>query len=215
MFYLVDFENVSNVGLSGIENLAKDDVVIIFYSKNANSLSFDNHKKLELTKAKKEYIEIEQSGKNALDFQLATYLGALVTKYPKGEFVIVSKDQGFASVVKFWKNKNITIQMFNLISGKSTILIEDKNETPLLNSKNKINKKIQIRKNTTKKSNSKLLSEVKEYLKTHKDKATQIANIIETNDTKQKINNALVKEYDSQIAGEIYKQIKPLIKCKK
>ena len=215
MFYLVDFENVSNIGLNGIENLRKDDVIIIFYSKNANSLSFDNHKKLELTKAKKEYIEVEQVGKNALDFQLVTYLGALISKYPKEEFAIISKDQGFASVVKFWGNNDITVQMFNSISGKSTILIEEKDNTSLLNTKKIANKKIQILKNTTKRSNLKLLSEVRNHLITHSDKASQIANIIESNSTKMQINNALVKAYDSKVAGEIYKQIKPLLKTKK
>ena len=49
------------------------------------------------------------------------------------------------------------------------------------------------------------------------DKAilTEVVRIIRSYKTKQGINNALVKKYESQKAGEIYKIIKPLIAYKK
>ena len=37
--FLIDLENVKNQGMIGIEALAAEDRVFIFYSENANSLS--------------------------------------------------------------------------------------------------------------------------------------------------------------------------------
>ena len=48
--YLVDYENVKN--LLGIKDLSSDDSVIIFYSKKANTLTFDIHKEILESKAK-------------------------------------------------------------------------------------------------------------------------------------------------------------------
>ena len=41
--YLVDFENVKSKGLVGIDRLTEDDHVIIFYSENSDTISFDMH----------------------------------------------------------------------------------------------------------------------------------------------------------------------------
>ena len=35
-YYLVDYENVKEEGLEGMENLTSKDCLVIFYSKNAN-----------------------------------------------------------------------------------------------------------------------------------------------------------------------------------
>jgi hypothetical protein len=45
------------------------------------------------------YIEMSGSGKNALDFHLAFYLGQLATRDPTARFYIVSKDTGFDPLV--------------------------------------------------------------------------------------------------------------------
>ena len=39
--YLVDFENVRSGGLRGVEELSEGDKVVIFYSKNADAITFD------------------------------------------------------------------------------------------------------------------------------------------------------------------------------
>ena len=41
--YLVDFENVRSEGLKGVEELTSEDKVVIFYSKNADAITFDVH----------------------------------------------------------------------------------------------------------------------------------------------------------------------------
>lgn len=46
-----------------------------------------------------QYIKIGGSGKNALDFHLAFYIGELSARDPEAYFNIVSKDTGFDPLV--------------------------------------------------------------------------------------------------------------------
>lgn len=101
--YLVDFENVRSEGLKGVEQLSADDKVVIFYSKNANSITFDVHALLSKSAAEIETYRILRGGHNSLDFQLSTYLGYLVMENSYKEIVIISKDKGFLCVTNFWE----------------------------------------------------------------------------------------------------------------
>ena len=73
--YFVDYENVSKAGLKGVEELGKKDTVYIFYSTYSNSLTFNEHASLMKAKAEIIYFEVKTVGKNALDFQLSSYIG--------------------------------------------------------------------------------------------------------------------------------------------
>ena len=44
--FLIDFENVKSAGLVGIETLGMEDQVVILYSQNSNTLSFEMHQKI-------------------------------------------------------------------------------------------------------------------------------------------------------------------------
>ena len=57
MSKIVDFENVQGKGLLGIDKLKHNDEVVIFYSKNANKLSFDEMHLISASNAKIKYIE--------------------------------------------------------------------------------------------------------------------------------------------------------------
>ena len=107
--YMVDYENVKTGGLNGISRLTENDRVIIFYSENANRLTFDLHQRLMASPAKIEYREVTVGGHNALDFQLVSYLGFLIAGDPTGQYLIISNDRGFEYVVNFWKKENLQI----------------------------------------------------------------------------------------------------------
>ena len=68
-YYLVDFENVKKDGLDGVHLLNPEDKVCIFYSKNADSITFDQHRRIMESKADIELCKVEVGSKNALDFQ--------------------------------------------------------------------------------------------------------------------------------------------------
>ncbi len=111
--FLVDYENIGEAGLKGIENLGSDTSTVIFYSEHADKISFDMHQVLCKCLSKLEFRKAETGKKNALDFQLSTYLGYLVASHPGDRFFIISKDNGYRVVMDFW-NKN-TIQQLDYI----------------------------------------------------------------------------------------------------
>lgn len=104
--YLVDFENVRSEGLKGVENLGKNEKVVIFYSKNADAITFDVHMLLSKSNAEVETYRILRGGHNSLDFQLSTYLGYLVMENCYRDIVIVSEDKGFLCVTSFWEENS-------------------------------------------------------------------------------------------------------------
>lgn len=103
--YLVDYENTHYLG--GISGLYANDTVVVFYTQNSSSLSFDAHKEILQAQAKILYKYVDNGGKNALDFQLSTYLGCLIGEKQANEqqLYIVSKDKGFYYVSKFWERE--------------------------------------------------------------------------------------------------------------
>lgn len=101
--YLVDFENVRSEGLKGVDRLSEGDKVVIFYSKNAENISFDVHTLLNNSRAEIETFRILRGGRNSLDFQLSTYLGYLVMENCYKKIFIVSQDKGFLCAISFWE----------------------------------------------------------------------------------------------------------------
>ncbi|MCL2036762.1 MAG: PIN domain-containing protein [Oscillospiraceae bacterium] len=114
--FLVDFENVHSDGLAGVDFLAEDDEVVIFHSNNADTITFEMMHKLMFSKAKVSYYKVRRGGRNALDFQMASYLGYLVKVYSDEpadksvEFFLISKDNGFDFVIDFWESGNINVK---------------------------------------------------------------------------------------------------------
>lgn len=123
--YLVDFENVHSVGLTGVEKLGENDECYIFYSVNACSLSFDLHQKIIESKAKFYYKMVDAHGKNALDFQLVTFLGYLVAKHPDEHFYVVSGDKMFCCVTDYWCKENVDA---DVLEDFSELLFMNSNE---------------------------------------------------------------------------------------
>lgn len=100
--FLIDFENVKSAGLVGIDTLGIDDQVVILYSVNSNTISFEMHQKIMSCAANVEYYQIRRGGKNSLDFQLSTMLGYLLASGLYTHLYIVSNDSGFDALYDFW-----------------------------------------------------------------------------------------------------------------
>ena len=125
-YYLIDFENVKSRGMEGVERLTEEDTVCIFYSDNADSMTFDLHRKLNETKANIIYHKVAVGTKNALDFQLATYLGYLICEQQREgihpNYFIVTKDNGFTSLMVYWKAQGVPVRIIrNLLWGKNPV----------------------------------------------------------------------------------------------
>ena len=68
-YYLIDFENVNSVGLETKKNLTEQDIVIIFYTKNASKIDMSVLSKID--NAKLQFIEVPV-GKQSLDMHLSS-----------------------------------------------------------------------------------------------------------------------------------------------
>ena len=105
--YLIDFENVTSAGISGIQRLSKEDKVYIFYTVNASNMSFAAHMNLLSSPAEVIYYNVTSGGKNALDFQLSSFLGYLISSGEDKDFYIISNDKGYDHVKNFWERSGI------------------------------------------------------------------------------------------------------------
>ena len=107
-FYLIDFENVSDAGLDGFFDLTEEDTAYLFYSLKANRISIDFFKTLlEHRCAAAIYFFKVAAGNQALDLQLASFLGSLIAANPADcDFCIISKDKGYACLSSFWLNRS-------------------------------------------------------------------------------------------------------------
>ena len=100
---LIDFENVQpeNVAILDQEWIK----VLMFVGKTQTKLPFELVKTFQKMGERAQYVEMGGSGKNALDFHIAYYIGKLASEN-KGAYVhIVSKDQGFDPLVEHLKSE--------------------------------------------------------------------------------------------------------------
>ncbi len=186
-YYFVDYENVKVDGFNGINKLTEDDVIMIFYSQNAESLTFGLHRRLCESKAQISYHKVEVGSKNALDFQLVSYLGYILheNKDNSAHFFIITKDNGFTCLANYWNKKGFDVLIVQDMTGQITLKEDD------------------------------LKTQVKKYIKSKED-IDIAAKYIKQYKTKQGISNALTKYYkDGKKSSEIYKAIKPLLTDKK
>lgn len=193
-YYLVDFENVKKDGLDGIHKLGEEDKVCILYSKNADSITFEQHRKIMESKAEITLCKVDVGSKNALDFQLATQLGFLIANKTADSYYIVSKDKGFEILSGYWKSRGVSVTLIADIMGRS-----HDQETQELKKK--------------------LQESLTEILRENDDVTVEdVLKTIQQYKTKQGIMNALMKKYpsaDNKKSSKIYKTIKPLLSDKK
>ncbi|MBQ6267399.1 MAG: hypothetical protein IJK64_06465 [Clostridia bacterium] len=195
--YVVDYENVQANGLSKIEKLSDKDVVIIFYSVNQSNISIEVVKKIQITNAKVLFkeanVRIEETNKSfhdALDMQLATYVGYIIGKYQEKDtkHFIVSDDRGFSFVCEYWRNRGFRMEQIKCIEESLAPPLENEPILPAYE-----------------KEVCELIEDV--------DIAKAVAEIIRDYKTKNDINDYLQKKYKSK-GQKYFKIIKPLISDK-
>lgn len=190
--YLVDFENVNSKGVNGIQQLklTKSDRVVIYYSNNANSLTFELHRELLRLDAEIEYRKITCDSKNALDFILVCELGRFTALNPNDCYYIVSNDGDYDNVIKYINGHyNCSIKKIKTIS--QNIVNVNKKEEPAPES-----------------SDSKLIELVEN------EEIDKVQAVIDAYRTKSAIHNNLVKIFGDNKGKLIYEKIKPLLKGK-
>ena len=108
-YYLLDYENVNSSGLDGLDELSADSRIVLFYTRNSSKIDLGSVNMLRGMKGELSIIEVHH-GKQALDIQLASYLGYLIGTEPKDtEYYIISKDKGYRNVQSFWPDRRIVL----------------------------------------------------------------------------------------------------------
>ena len=104
MLFLVDYENVGNAGMKGSSYLNAKDHIIVFYSETKKNME---RRTLEIITASEcifEICKLCKTGKNALDFYIASRIGEVYGQGFEGTIAIVSNDKGFRAVQDYWRS---------------------------------------------------------------------------------------------------------------
>ncbi len=101
----VDFENVHEVDLAVIGNKAVSFTLLV--GPRQTKLAVSLVEKLLEHAASVQLVRLTSSGRNALDFTLAYYVGRAVAADPNGSFHIVSKDKGYDPLIAHLLSKHI------------------------------------------------------------------------------------------------------------
>lgn len=113
-YYLLDSENigVNTLVTSELFKMAKGDELIIFYSKDECLLNLEAYTEF-CKNCDVQLMKVTSGTKNALDFQLSSYLGKLIeqNKNKNGlRYYIISKDKGYEVLSTFWRQYGENVQ---------------------------------------------------------------------------------------------------------
>ena len=193
-YFLVDYENVNVGGLNGVSNLTENDTVIIFYSINADTLTFEMHKQIF------KFQKILLKEKNALDFQLCSYLGFLIRdtmidENASNNFFIVSNDKGYSILPDYWKKFGVNLKIVSNLAKSEPQIVQPKVTQPV-------------------KAPTELESALHKFFN-DKNELSAVAKMINNAKNKCEVNNSLCKKFTDKRGGEIYRAVKPFLKDKK
>lgn len=112
--YLVDYENVHEAGIYGMETLTAEDNVYIFHTSQNDKISLS---RLDNVKAWVKVILVPP-GKQSLDMHLGSFLGFLIGKEDADtKFAIVSHDMDYRGIADFWNDTYQTKEKVYCIHG--------------------------------------------------------------------------------------------------
>jgi hypothetical protein len=101
----VDFENVHEIDLAVIGQKAVSFILLI--GARQTKIDTDLVEKLLQHASSVQLVRLTSSGRNALDFTLAYYVGRAVAADPSGIFHIISKDTGYDALVTHLRSRHI------------------------------------------------------------------------------------------------------------
>lgn len=120
-YYFVDYENVQKDGLKGIEKLTRQDIVYIFYSEKAENITFELHEKLNESQGRIEFQKVNVGTRDALDFQLASWMGYLIGVHSQHEetagYFLVTRDGGYRCLCDYWKKHRVEVNIIKNLNA--------------------------------------------------------------------------------------------------
>lgn len=106
-YVLIDFENVQPESLALLDQ--EHFRVLLFVGEKQTRMPVALVRSLQPFGKRAEYIVISGSGRNALDFHIAYYIGKLAAEDSQSYFHIVSGDAGFDPLIAHLKKARISV----------------------------------------------------------------------------------------------------------
>ena len=188
--YLVDTENVGTAWKELLPQKNSKDMIILFYTEHSPGISYSDLNIIREYPSSFDMI-LCYPGKNGLDFQMVSYLGYLIKTAPKTEYIIVSNDTGFDSVVKFWCGRKTQVSRRSKSELTAPKEIEAEDEDVRIMLKEALSETYQT---------DEFLDKLYQMLCNYSVKQLQ------------GLYFAMQKELGAQTGMEIYRQLKPQIK---
>ncbi|MCC6795304.1 MAG: hypothetical protein IT366_09320 [Candidatus Hydrogenedentes bacterium] len=163
-YVLIDFENVQPKHLDRLRGGAVK--VLVFVGSQQTKVPIEMASALQTLGSGVEYIRLEKSGRNALDFSMAYYLGALSQQDAAAHFHLISKDTGFDPLIQHLTGKKVAVKRHSAIADMGPIrhsqAQDEKNWTERI--VNSLIRRKEAKPSTLKTLRSSLLAEFKQEL---------------------------------------------------
>lgn len=190
--YLVDTENVGTIWNLLLRPLSKQDNLILFYTENSPGISYFD---LDIIMKENKTFELVScnKGKNALDFQLISYLGYLLKSAAKTEYTIISNDTGYDPVIKFWKERGYIVTRMTVSQLKSKKAVEGTEQ---------------------KVENKEVIKRLSDILENKFDiDIERVGSILccHSSEKLQQIHGQLAHTFGQTIGSAVYKELKPYL----
>jgi hypothetical protein len=104
-YVLIDYENVQVKSLALLQG--EHFCVKVFLGARNTKLARELVIGMQKLGSRGEYVELDISGHNALDFHIAYYLGVFSQTDPQGFYHVISKDTGFDPLIKHLKKQKL------------------------------------------------------------------------------------------------------------
>lgn len=201
-YYLIDFENVHEEGLSGSDKLGAHDHIHMFSTQNAPKISF---KELALLNSTEHFSHIIPAGRQSLDMHLIAYLGYLIGKNSNSRYVIVSNDTDFDPIISFLKSDISPSISITRQAKIAAALPKDPAQKPTeaqITAQQKIALNTEIQRAISNAGYTQpIINEV----------ASMVVKHYGENNAKQVIYRAIIKKYGQKQGQKIYQHVRPHI----
>lgn len=104
-YVLIDYENVQPKTLAALETV--EFRVLLLVGANQPKVRYEVAAAMQRFGPRAEYIKISGSGRNALDFHIAYYIGHLSARDKSAHFHIISHDTGFDPLIHHLRSRKV------------------------------------------------------------------------------------------------------------
>lgn len=125
-YVFVDYENTQPGHIGLITERQPNIKIKIYLGRHQNMIPLSLARAMHALGENAEYIQLDSSRRNAIDFNIAFQLGELAIQHPESKFSILSNDPGFDAIVDSLKTKGISCARYPDIET----LLEHTSEPP-------------------------------------------------------------------------------------